>query len=117
MSAPSLIRPKERDAILQALAAGVVPRIGQRHIQVGRLKEVQALLRDLERVADGGATLRFVIGDYGSLLRWWVRRCYGPTLRLRPNLAGRRNTTKADAGDPRGHRVLWHVTCDVSFYL
>jgi bacteriophage exclusion system BrxC/D-like protein len=66
MSARGPIRPKERDAILQSLAAGVVPRIGQRHIQVGRLAEVRALVRDLECVADGGATLRFVVGDYGS---------------------------------------------------
>jgi hypothetical protein len=66
MSAPAPIRPKERDAIIQSLAAGVVPRIGQRHIQVGRLAEVTALVRDLERIADGGAMLRFVVGDYGA---------------------------------------------------
>ena len=66
MSAPAPIRPRERDAILQALAAGVVPRTGQRHIQVGRLHEVQALVRDLARIADGGATLRVVVGDYGA---------------------------------------------------
>ncbi len=60
------IRPRERDAILQSLAAGVVPRVGQQHIQVGRSLEIKALLGDLERMADGGCAIRFVIGEYGS---------------------------------------------------
>jgi hypothetical protein len=61
-----LIRPKDRDAILQALRAGVVPRKGFQHIQVGRVGEVKALISDIERIADGGNAVRFVIGDYGS---------------------------------------------------
>jgi hypothetical protein len=60
------IRSRERDAILQSLAAGVVPRLGLQHIQVGRVEEVRALIRDLERIADGGSGVRFVIGEYGS---------------------------------------------------
>lgn len=60
------IRPRERDALLQSLRAGVVPRSGQQHIQVGRVEEVKALLRDIERVADGGSAFRMVIGEYGS---------------------------------------------------
>jgi hypothetical protein len=60
------IRPRDRDAILQSLRAGVVPRAGLQHIQVGRADEVAALVADLDRVADGGAAVRFVIGDYGS---------------------------------------------------
>ncbi len=60
------IRTRERAAILQALRAGVVPRIGQQHVQVGRANEVRALLSDIDRVADGGSAIRFVIGDYGS---------------------------------------------------
>lgn len=60
------IRPRERDALLQSLRAGVVPRIGQHHVQVGRVHEVRAMLTDIERIADGGAGSRFVIGDYGS---------------------------------------------------
>jgi hypothetical protein len=60
------IRPKERDTILQSLRAGVVPRAGQQHIQVGRVEEVKALLRDVERIAEGGSAIRFIIGEYGS---------------------------------------------------
>lgn len=60
------IRPKERDAIIQALSAGVVPRLGLKYVQVGRLREVQALIKDIERIADGGSAVRFVIGDYGA---------------------------------------------------
>ncbi|MEU7524421.1 ATP-binding protein [Saccharothrix sp. NPDC042600] len=60
------IRPRDRDAIIQSLRAGVVPRSGQQHVQVGRAREVESLLRDLDSVADGGSTARFVIGEYGS---------------------------------------------------
>jgi len=62
----SKIRPRDRDAIIQSLRAGVVPRRGHHHVQVGRADEVEALIRDLERVADGGSAIRFVIGEYGS---------------------------------------------------
>lgn len=60
------IRPRERDAIVASLRAGVVPRVGQQHIQVGRVAEVRAMLHDLDRIADGGAACRFIIGEYGS---------------------------------------------------
>jgi hypothetical protein len=66
MSPASAIRRKEQDAILQSLRAGVVPRTGLQHIQVGRIEEVKALLKDIECVADGGSAIRFVIGEYGS---------------------------------------------------
>lgn len=66
MSSVSPIRPKDRDAILQSLRAGVVPRTGLQHIQVGRIEEVKALLKDIECVADGGSAIRFIIGEYGS---------------------------------------------------
>jgi hypothetical protein len=62
----SSIRPRERDAVIQSLRAGVVPRVGQHLIQVGRLQEIEALLRDIERCADAGSAIRFVIGDYGA---------------------------------------------------
>ncbi|MHB8624604.1 MAG: ATP-binding protein [Aggregatilineales bacterium] len=54
-------------AILQSLAAGVVPRTGLEHIAVGRKEEIAALLHDLDQVvADGGASFRFILGKYGS---------------------------------------------------
>ena len=60
------VKPRERDAILQSLRAGVVPRVGLRHLQVGRLDEVAAVLNDLERIEQGGASIRFIIGRYGA---------------------------------------------------
>lgn len=63
---PQRIRPKERDAILNSLRAGVVPRVGQQHIQVGRANEVTALIADIDRIADGGSAIRFAIGEYGA---------------------------------------------------
>jgi hypothetical protein len=62
----SRIREKERRAILDSLRAGVVPRIGQQHIQVGRADEVKALLKDIHNIEDGGSSIRFIIGEYGS---------------------------------------------------
>jgi len=60
------IRPKDRDAILQSLRAGVVPRTGLQHVAVGRPDEISSLITDIARIADGGSGCRFVIGDYGS---------------------------------------------------
>jgi hypothetical protein len=62
----TLIRPRERDAVLQSLRAGVVPRIGQHLIQVGRAQELRALIEDIDRIADGGSTFRLIIGEYGA---------------------------------------------------
>lgn len=62
----STIRPKDRDAVIQSLRAGVVPRIGQHLVQVGRAREIETLVTDIERVADGGSGFRVVIGEYGA---------------------------------------------------
>jgi len=62
----SRLKPRERDAIVQALRAGVVPKLGLRHIQVGRVREIEELVRDMDRIADGGSAIRFIIGEYGS---------------------------------------------------
>jgi len=60
------IRAKDRDAVIQSLSAGVVPRTGQHLIQVGRVREIEALLKDIERIADGGSSFRLITGEYGS---------------------------------------------------
>jgi len=60
------IRPKDRDAVTQSLRAGVVPRTGQHLIQVGRTREIETLVTDIERIADGGSGFRVVIGEYGA---------------------------------------------------
>lgn len=60
------IRAKERDAIIQSLKSGVTPRIGIQHIQVGRINEIKALYKDIERISEGGSSFRLIIGDYGS---------------------------------------------------
>ena len=36
------------------------------HVTVGRSQEIDALLRDVEIIADGGASFRFIVGKYGS---------------------------------------------------
>ncbi|MCA1993610.1 MAG: ATP-binding protein [Coleofasciculus sp. S288] len=53
-------------ALLNALAAGVVPRVGLEHIAVGREKEMSALSQDLENIAEGGAGFRFIVGRFGA---------------------------------------------------
>lgn len=66
MATTRKIRPKVRDTILRALSAGVVPATGLQHVQVGRASEVNAMIRSLEAVADGGAVFRMIVGDYGA---------------------------------------------------
>ena len=46
------IKRRERDTIIQALRAGVVPRLGLQHIQVGRAGEIAEMVRDVERIAE-----------------------------------------------------------------
>jgi len=52
--------------IINSLKGGVVPRIGLPYIAVGREIEIKALLHDIDIVADGGASFRFIVGKYGS---------------------------------------------------
>lgn len=53
-------------AIINFLKGGVVPRIGLPYITVGREQEINALLHDVDIIADGGASFRFIVGKYGS---------------------------------------------------
>lgn len=52
--------------LLSSISAGVVPRMGAPYIAIGRNEEIEALLSDLEAVSEGGASMRFIIGKYGS---------------------------------------------------
>jgi hypothetical protein len=52
--------------IINSLKGGVVPRIGLPYIAVGRRREVDALLHDVDIVGNGGASFRFIVGKYGS---------------------------------------------------
>ena len=52
--------------IINALGGGVVPRVGLEYIAVGRDKEIDALLHDVDTIASGGAAFRFIVGRYGS---------------------------------------------------
>lgn len=60
------IRPRERDAIIQSLRSGVTPRTGIQYIQVGRSKELQSIIKDIDRVSDEGSSFKFIIGDFGA---------------------------------------------------
>lgn len=53
-------------AVINSLKGGVVPRIGLPYITVGRENEIDALLHDVDIIADGGASFRFIVGKYGS---------------------------------------------------
>ena len=52
--------------VLNSLKGGVVPRIGLPYITVGRKSEIEALLHDVDIIAEGGASFRFIVGRYGS---------------------------------------------------
>lgn len=52
--------------IINALKGGVVPRVGLEYVTVGRALEINTLLHDIDIIADGGATFRFIVGKYGS---------------------------------------------------
>ena len=53
-------------SLLASVSAGVVPRAGAPYIAIGRQDEINALLSDLENVNEGGGSMRFLIGRYGS---------------------------------------------------
>ncbi len=52
--------------VINSLKGGVVPRIGLPYITVGRETEIGALLHDVDIIAEGGASFRFIVGKYGS---------------------------------------------------
>lgn len=52
--------------LMNSLKGGVVPRVGLSYVTVGRKDEIDALLHDVDLIADGGASFRFIVGKYGS---------------------------------------------------
>ncbi|MFM7368107.1 MAG: BREX system ATP-binding domain-containing protein, partial [Sphaerospermopsis kisseleviana] len=56
------ISKKVSTALINSLGAGVVPRTGIEHIAVGREKELNSLLQNLNDIAEGVAAFRFIIG-------------------------------------------------------
>lgn len=61
-----LIPKRVASTLINALKGGVVPRIGLPYITVGRKNEIDALLKDVELIEEGGASFRFIMGKYGS---------------------------------------------------
>ncbi|WP_027870003.1 ATP-binding protein [Eubacterium sp. AB3007] len=67
MSEPNRRVPRRiARTVINSLKGGVVPRIGLPYITVGRKNEIQALLHDVDIIAEGGASFRFIVGRYGS---------------------------------------------------
>ena len=112
MTKEERIRPRDRDAILQSLSAGVVPRRGQHLIQVGRRDEIGAMVRDLERLEDGGSAVRFLIGQYGSGKTFFLHltRSPGPESRIRDG-ACRPHADTEDSFDGRARARTLRRTC------
>ena len=52
--------------MMNALSSGVVPRRGLEHIAVGRRKESETFISDLETTAEGGGAFRIISGRYGN---------------------------------------------------
>lgn len=63
---PRRVPRRIAQTVLNSLKGGVVPRIGLPYITVGRTAEIKALLHDVDIVAEGGASFRFIVGRYGS---------------------------------------------------
>lgn len=61
-----IIPPRVASTLLNALKGGVVPRTGLGYVTVGRKDEIDALLHDVDTIAVGGASFRFVVGRYGA---------------------------------------------------
>ncbi len=52
--------------MMNALSSGVVPRRGLEYIAVGRKKETETFVNDLEDTAAGGGAFRFISGRFGN---------------------------------------------------
>ena len=52
--------------LMNALSSGVVPRRGLEYIAVGRRKETETFVNDLDDTAEGGGAFRFISGRFGN---------------------------------------------------
>lgn len=52
--------------MMNALSSGVVPRRGLEFIAVGRRRETETFVNDLEDTAEGGGAFRFISGKFGN---------------------------------------------------
>lgn len=52
--------------MMNALSSGVVPRRGLEYIAVGRRKETETFVADLEDTMEGGGSFRFISGRFGN---------------------------------------------------
>ena len=50
------VPPRIAGILINALKGGVVPRVGLEYITVGRAQEIDAILRDIDLISDGGAS-------------------------------------------------------------
>ncbi|MBD1825866.1 ATP-binding protein [Cyanobacteria bacterium FACHB-DQ100] len=107
MSQPKLTK-RVSTALVNALSAGVVPRVGLEHIAVGREKEIAAIRQDFEHIANGGAAFRFVIGRYGAGKSF--------TLQLIRNLAMESGFVVADADITPDRRLTGSQGAGVATY-
>lgn len=60
------ISKRDSTVILNALTGGVVPSRGLQYIMVGRVKEAQQVVLDLNNVKNGASLIKFFIGPFGS---------------------------------------------------
>ncbi|MBD1844569.1 ATP-binding protein [Cyanobacteria bacterium FACHB-63] len=107
MSQPKLTK-RVSTALVNALSAGVVPRVGLEQIAVGREKEIAAIRQDFEHIANGGAAFRFVIGRYGAGKSF--------TLQLIRNLAMESGFVVADADITPDRRLAGSQGAGVATY-
>lgn len=63
------------NTLINSLKGGVVPRIGLPYITVGREREFEAILHDVDIIAEGGASFRFIVGKYGSGKSFLLQTC------------------------------------------
>jgi hypothetical protein len=60
------IPPRILTTLMNALSSGVVPRRGLEYIAVGRKKETETFVNDLDDTAAGGGAFRFISGRFGN---------------------------------------------------